>query len=236
MPWLSAGNFDFPPTSSALSEPNGLIAVGGDLCPARILSAYRLGIFPWFDQLQPPLWWTPNPRSVLFPDNLHISKSLGKAIRSGRFTVTADTHFSPVIELCSQPRRGVAGSWITEEMKSAYKQLHQMGFAHSIETWNAGGQLIGGLYGLALGRVFFGESMFSLESNASKTAFAALARHLIHHNYAVIDCQLKTDHLNSLGATDISRARFESILKQHIDSSSPEGKWTECFCWNHENQ
>ncbi len=231
VPWLSTENHSFPPTSTALSEPNGLLAVGGDLNPSRLINAYRLGIFPWFDELQPLLWWSPDPRSVLPPEQIHISKSLKKTIRSERFTVTADTCFEQVIEMCSRARKGVAGTWITKDMKSAYNQLHLMGYAHSIETWNADQQLVGGLYGLALGKVFFGESMFSLESSASKTAFTALALNLKRQGYVLIDCQVESDHLNRLGATNISRECFEQALLTRPDDPLIEWNWPTDFNW-----
>lgn len=234
IPWLSTDNYDFPPTSTALSEPNGLLAVGGDLDPLRLINAYRLGIFPWFDELQPLLWWSPDPRSVLFPDQIHISRSLKKTIRSGRFTITADTCFDKVIEKCSQARKGVSGSWITGEMKFAYQQLHEIGYAHSIETWNSNQQLVGGLYGVALGKVFFGESMFSLESDASKTAFATLTATLKRQGFVLIDCQLESEHLNSLGASNISRENFEEILLNHADTALTERNWTTDFNWTSE--
>jgi leucyl/phenylalanyl-tRNA---protein transferase len=234
IPWLSAENNNFPPTSTALSEPNGLLAVGGDLNPSRLINAYHLGIFPWFDELQPLLWWSPDPRSVIIPENIHISRSLRKTIRSGRFKVTADTCFNRVIELCSKTRNEVVGTWITDEMKAAYNALHSMGYAHSIETWNNDQQLVGGLYGLALGRVFFGESMFSLESDASKTAFVALTSNLRRQGYVLIDCQIESGHMNSLGATNISRERFESMLRDNTNRPSTKSNWQTEFNWTSE--
>tara|TARA_B110000444_G_C18750339_1_gene552465 strand:- start:375 stop:1091 length:717 start_codon:yes stop_codon:yes gene_type:complete len=231
VPWLSPENYNFPSTSTALSEPNGLLAVGGDLDPYRLIRAYQLGIFPWFDELQPLLWWSPNPRSVLFPENIHISKSLKKTIRSRRFTITADKCFEQVIHLCSQARKGISGTWITAKMQSAYKQLHEMGYAHSIEAWNADQQLIGGLYGLAICNVFFGESMFSLESDASKTALVALTLNLERQGYVLIDCQIESSHLNSMGAQNISRRRFEKTLLKKPSEPLIKWNWLTDFNW-----
>ena len=175
--WLdeSAPELNFPPVDLALDEPNGLLAVGGDLSPKRLIKAYRLGIFPWFSNGQPILWWSPNPRAILFPDQLHVSRSLNKAIRRGNLHITLDTAFAEVMQACASPRLQQADTWITAEMHTAYLQLHKMGIAHSVEAW-LDDKLVGGLYGLSIGKVFFGESMFSRVSNASKVAFVYLTK------------------------------------------------------------
>jgi len=232
IPWLSKESYQFPPTSSAMLEPNGLLAVGGDLSATRLVKAYSMGIFPWFSEMQPILWWSPDPRSVLIPDKLHISRSLRKSIRQGIFKVSADRAFTKVVECCSQPRGGETGTWITAEMKDAYSQLHDTGIAHSIEVWDQQNNLVGGLYGVALGKVFFGESMFSIQTDASKVAVVAMVSHLQRYDFSIIDCQIESAHLNSLGATNISRQHFESILDDHIQSPAPTQRWSDNFCWD----
>ena len=218
--WLDPANLDFPATENALDDPNGLLAVGGDLSPERLIAAYRQGIFPWFDASQPILWWSPSPRAVLFPDSIYLSKSLKKRIRRQQYTVTCDQQFQQVIEHCAEiPRAGQDGTWITDEMLEAYCELFAMGIAHSIETWN-NGQLVGGLYGIAIGKVFYGESMFSLSTDASKVAFAHLAKQLENWDFAVIDCQVSNPHLTSLGAEEINREVFSQLLSDNIDSQS----------------
>lgn len=212
LPWLDEySSFDFPPTSRALSHPNGLLAAGGDLSSPRILSAYSRGVFPWFSEGEPILWWTPNPRCVVFPDQAHCSKSLAKVLRKNTFSFSIDTAFSEVINHCSEARADGLGTWITAEMMAAYIELHQQGFAHSVEAWQDG-RLVGGLYGIALGKAFFGESMFSLEPNASKAAFITLAQKLRSLGYKIIDCQVTSNHLLSLGAVEIDRSEFEQVL------------------------
>ncbi len=203
----------FPDIGLALKDPDGLLAVGGKLSTKRLLNAYRQGIFPWYSDDQPVLWWSPNPRLVLFPDKLHISRSLAKLIRRQVFDISFDQAFDRVIEACAASRRDQEGTWITAEMKTAYQALHQQGVAHSVEAWQ-NGELVGGLYGLGIGRAFFGESMFTRVSNASKVAFAALVRRLRRHQYQLIDCQVTTGHLLSLGAEEIPRARFAELLHQ----------------------
>jgi leucyl/phenylalanyl-tRNA--protein transferase len=215
--WLDADDkgYAFPPVEHALREPDGLLAVGGDLAPERILSAYRQGIFPWFSPGQPILWWSPDPRAVLLPEKLKVSRSLRKTINKGSFRVTFDTAFEQVIRACAAtPRRGQPGTWITEEMQQAYIHLHRMGHAHSAESWS-GDDLVGGLYGIRLGRVFYGESMFSRRTDASKVAFVHLVRKLQEEGVVLIDCQVTTDHLLSLGAEEIPRRRFVELLRQH---------------------
>lgn len=217
IPWLEPGSLTFPPTTSALSDPNGLLAVGGDLSPARLIAAYRLGIFPWFDENQPILWWSPNPRAVLFPEKIHISKSLKKKLRQHTVTVTGDQQFLQVVEHCAQvPRSGQDGTWITDDMLDAYSVLHSMGVAHSVEVWQQG-QLVGGLYGLVIGGVFFGESMFSLITDASKIAFVYLSVQLQRWGFALVDCQVTNPHLLSLGVEEIDRTLFSQLLSSNID-------------------
>jgi len=223
IPWLDSGD-PFPEVERALAEPNGLLAAGADLSLPRLLEAYRNGIFPWFSHDQPILWWSPDPRMVLFPAELKISRSLARTLRSTRFEVRADTAFDAVIEGCRQPRRGESGTWITEEMAEAYGTLHRAGFAHSVETW-LDGKLVGGLYGVALGRAFFGESMFARVSDASKVALVALARQLQHWGFGVIDCQMNTAHLASLGAREIPRAEFTRRLRELVHYAPVPVPW-----------
>ena len=205
----------FPPTEHALTDPNGLLAVGGDLTPQRLLHAYSRGIFPWYEPGEPILWWTPNPRAVLFPECFHRSRSLKKLIRSDTWSVAFDHDFEGVIDACAELTPERLETWISDEMKAAYLQLHQLGFAHSVEIY-VEGELAGGLYGVFLGRVFFGESMFSRWSNASKLALHTLCEIGASGGLDMIDCQLPNDHLESLGMQLIQRADFESILKKSI--------------------
>lgn len=201
----------FPDVETALREPDGLLAVGGDLKPERLLLAYRNGIFPWFGPDQPILWWAPDPRLVLFPEQLRISRSLSRTLRKQRFTVTFDTAFAQVVDECAAPRPGQAGTWITPEMQSAYRRMHELGHAHSVECWQHG-ELVGGLYGIAIGHVFFGESMFTRVADASKVGFVTLVQQLQASGYRLIDCQVHTDHLESLGAMMIPRPDFTRLL------------------------
>ena len=202
---------EFPPIENANSE--GLLAVGGDLSPERLKLAYKSGIFPWFNEDTLILWWSPNPRMVLYPDKLRISKSMRRVMSSSKFSLTKNSHFKKVLDKCAKvKRKGQHGTWITEAMKSAYYKLHQQGFAKSYEVWYEE-QLVGGLYGIDLGHVFCGESMFSEKSNASKFAFIHLVERLKEKKYKLIDCQLYTKHLESLGAEEISRKKFIKILK-----------------------
>jgi len=219
--------FQFPNVELALTEPDGLLAVGGDLHPQRLAAAYRRGIFPWYNTGQPILWWAPNPRAVLFPERLKISRSLRKTLRKNLFTVTMDQAFADVVEACSGPRAqdpAEHGTWITPEMKQAYQLLHEQGLAHSLEAWD-GNELVGGLYGVAIGKVFFGESMFTRRTDASKVAFVALAQQLMHWGFAVIDCQIHSEHLESLGAETISRQQFSALLDQHCEEPGQPGPW-----------
>jgi leucyl/phenylalanyl-tRNA--protein transferase len=204
----------FPPLDTALAEPNGLLAVGGCLSVTRLLNAYRHGIFPWYNANEPILWWSPDPRLVLFPERLQVSRSLRKTLRKNIFTVTFDTVFDTVIGACADSRQGREGTWITNDIMRAYHELHLLGFAHSVETW-CEGELVGGLYGVAIGRVFFGESMFHTETDASKAAFAVLVQHLKDWNFELIDCQVYTHHLASLGAELIGRRTFINLLDRY---------------------
>jgi len=213
----------FPPVERALRTPNGLLAVGGGLAPARLLDAYRQGIFPWFNADDPILWWSPDPRMVMFPGEFRISRSLRKTLRKQGFEVRTDTVFEQVMRNCAAPRNGQAGTWIHEEMIDAYTHLHRMGYAHSVETWK-NGELAGGLYGIAIGHMFYGESMFSRYTDASKVAFAHLAAQLRRWNFGMIDCQMNTPHLATLGAREISRTEFVRRLQELIhyrDIASP---------------
>lgn len=210
----------FPPLSTAARRPNGLLAAGGGLAPARLLDAYRRGIFPWFDRGDPVLWWSPDPRMVLFLDELHVARSLARRIRKGGFEVRADTAFSEVMRGCAEPRPDQAGTWIVPEMLRAYRALHEMGFAHSVETW-IDGRLAGGLYGVSIGRMFFGESMFTRVTDASKIALVALVRHLRRWGFELIDCQMKTAHLASFGAREIPRAEFMTYVERLVELPGP---------------
>lgn len=199
-----------------MRDPNGLLAAGGDLSPDRLIQAYRHGCFPWFQDGQPILWWSPDPRTVLLPDELHVSRSLAKVLRQQRYRVTFDTDFAAVIRACAEPRTYADGTWITDSMQAAYLELHQRGLAHSVEVWD-GDALVGGLYGLGMGQLFFGESMFSRADNASKVGFATLVEHLKDWGFVLIDCQMPTQHLESLGARSIPRSEFARYLGQHLD-------------------
>jgi leucyl/phenylalanyl-tRNA--protein transferase len=215
----------FPPIAAALAEPNGLLAAGGDLSPDRLLAAYRSGIFPWYSEGQPILWWSPDPRMVLYVDELRVSRSLRRRVRRGDFDVRIDSAFVDVIEACARtPREGQRGTWITPDIVRAYGELHRRGYAHSVETWRDG-ELVGGLYGLALGKLFFGESMFARETDASKVALVHLVDKLHGLGVPVIDCQQETGHLAGLGARPIARERFAAHLAQLIHSLEPPPGW-----------
>lgn len=221
LPWLPSDSVDFPPLDTALDEPAGLLAAGGALTPEWLLTAYRRGIFPWYSVGQPILWWSPDPRLVLFPDEIHVRRSLAKRLRNAGFQVTFDQAFDAVIEACSSIRADAEGTWITDPMKQAYRRLHRLGYAHSVEVWH-GAQLVGGLYGVSLGKLFFGESMFSRERDASKVALVHLARHMQHRGGGLIDCQMHTSHLVSLGARDIARKEFIDYLDVYVDQPAPD--------------
>jgi len=214
--WLKRNELTFPPLAKALREPDGLLAAGGDLSPERLVAAYRHGCFPWYQDGQPLLWWSPDPRTVLFPDELHVSRSMAKLLRQGRYRVSFDQDFAAVIRACAAPRTYADGTWITDNMQTAYIDLHARGLAHSVEVWE-GDQLVGGLYGLAMGQLFFGESMFSRADNASKVGFTRLVEHLRDAGFALIDCQMPTQHLQSLGARSISRTEFAGYLTRYLD-------------------
>jgi len=228
IPWLSEHTIAFPPIEDALEDPNGLLAAGGDLSAVRLVEAYRSGIFPWFEEGQPILWWSPDPRLILRPGDVHIARSLKKVLRSGRFRVTTDQAFAAVMEECARPRSGQAGTWITDGMKMAYKALFELGYAHSVEVWEQN-QLVGGLYGVAIGQAFFGESMFSRVSNASKIALVTLAQQLQRRGFGFIDCQVETDHLNSMGGKTIARREFRALLQQYTTPAAmarlPPTRW-----------
>ena len=223
IPWLKA-NDAFPPVVRALREPNGLLAAGANLSVPRLLEAYRHGIFPWFSEDQPILWWSPDPRMVLVPAEVNISRSLAKRLRRRDYEVRADTAFGAVIRACAGPREGRPGTWITPAMIEAYEAFHRAGHAHCVETW-IDGELAGGLYGVALGRAFFGESMFTRRTDASKIALAHLARQLERWRYGVIDCQMSTAHLSRLGAREIPRALFIRKLAELVNYPEIGGAW-----------
>ena len=221
--FLLSDDIKFP--SPDLASKSGLLAVGGELSIKRLLCAYSLGIFPWFSKDEPVLWWSPDPRLVLYPEELKISKSLKKTIRHGLFHITADTSFDRVIKACALVKRNNnEGTWIVDEMIKAYSLLHEAGFAHSIEAWYKG-KLAGGLYGVSLGRCFFGESMFTLVSNASKAAFARLVKHLERFSFDLIDCQVPTQHLINFGAREIPRNLFLEQLEDSLKIPAIKGKW-----------
>jgi leucyl/phenylalanyl-tRNA--protein transferase len=215
--WLSAQDAPewFPPLEQALEEPCGLLAAGGNLSPERLIAAYRGGIFPWYSPGQPVLWWSPDPRAVLFPEEFHCSRSLAKTLRNGGFSYSMDRDFAAVIDGCAAPRAASPGTWITSDMRAAYLELYHLGHAHSIEIWR-GAELVGGLYGVRLGGVFFGESMFSRARDASKAALAHLVALCRRNSLAVIDCQLPSRHLTSLGSRTIPRSQFQALLREQV--------------------
>ena len=228
IPWLRPGDppTAFPPVESARTEPDGLLCAGGDLSPGRLLEAYRRGIFPWFSEGQPILWWSPDPRTVLYPAELKVSRSLAKTIRNRGYVITLDRAFGPVMERCADADLRPEGTWISPQMRVAYQHLHETGYAHSVETWD-GDRLVGGLYGISLGRVFFGESMFSLERDASKVALHALVRVMLERGGCLIDCQVASAHLESLGARSIPRRQFVRELADAISGLQPDASWRE---------
>ena len=224
--WLSptADPDAFPPVSEALTEPNGLLAAGGDLQPARLLAAYARGIFPWYEEGQPILWWSPDPRAVLWPDGLKVSRSLRRSLNSDRFEFRVDTAFESVVAACAEPRRYGGGTWITADVAQAYGHLHQLGWAHSFEAWQDGA-LVGGLYGVAIGRVYFGESMFARVTDASKVALVRAVEILRERQFALIDCQVASAHTTSLGAVTIPRAAFLRLLGELCNPPGSAQSW-----------
>jgi len=230
VPPLSKYSYSFPDPNMASDE--GLLAYGGDLSSNRVISAYSKGIFPWFNDTDPILWWSPNPRMLLYPNNFKTSKSFARVIRNAGFRVTFDNDFENVIKFCANtPRDGQDGTWITTQMQEAYTRLHHEGFAHSVEVWLEE-QLVGGLYGISLGKAFFGESMFSHVSNASKIAFRALSDVLDGRGYHFIDCQMQTDHLASMGAVEVPRARYLQELEKTLENGGDLGYWHD-FKWQY---
>lgn len=225
----------FPPAQ--LADDQGIIAIGGDLSPERVLVAYASGIFPWFSKGDPIIWWSPDPRLILQPGDLHVSQSMKKLIKQKRYHITMDKNFLHVIRQCAAPRSYQKETWITSDMQKAYKKLHDLGFAHSLEIWEKNtantptetkrqkAELVGGLYGISLGKCFFGESMFSRKSNVSKLAFITLAQTLFQAGFEMIDCQLPTDHLKSMGAKEVSRDTYLSLLEAHLTFPTVRGKW-----------
>ena len=221
--WLDAHQ-PFPPVHRALREPNGLLAAGGELSVERLLEAYRNGIFPWYSTGEPVLWWSPDPRMTLVPRDISVSRSLRKRLRRRDCEIRTDTCFTDVMHACAEPRRGEPGTWITDEMVAAYTALHRQGWAHSVETWS-GDELVGGLYGVAIGRMFFGESMFSRASDASKVALVHLTRQLERWQFGLIDCQMSTPHLESMGAREMPRKDFMRALTELVNYPTRLGKW-----------
>ncbi|KAF3982637.1 MAG: leucyl/phenylalanyl-tRNA--protein transferase [Methylococcales symbiont of Hymedesmia sp. n. MRB-2018] len=217
-------NQDFPAIETALKDPDGLLAAGGCLSSQRLINAYQLGIFPWYSPEEPILWWAPNPRLVLFPDKLRTSRSLKKTIRKEQFRITFDQAFPQVMQYCAAPRDKETSTWITEEIYQAYNHLHQQGISHSVEVWFSN-ELVGGLYGVAIGQVFFGESMFHKKTDASKVAFYYLTIQLSQWGYQLIDCQVQSNHLSSLGAQEIDRKEFSSLLKRHCCLQPHDKAW-----------
>jgi leucyl/phenylalanyl-tRNA--protein transferase len=222
--WLAAGE-PFPPVESALKDPNGLLCAGGDLGATRLLEAYRRGIFPWYSGDEPILWWSPDPRLVLYCAELKVSRSLAKSLRNRGFELRIDTAFRQVLAACAGPRADGGGTWLGEDMRIAYARLHRAGQAHSFETWR-GGELVGGLYGVSLGRMFYGESMFSRATDASKVALVGLVGELRRRDIPLIDCQVRTPLLASLGAREIPRRAFLRELAALVHYDAPPGKWT----------
>lgn len=215
----------FPPLKRARADLGGLLAVGADLSPERLLEAYSHGIFPWGTLEGYPLWYSPDPRMVLFPEEFRLSRSLRRTLQQGRYRVRFDSDFAAVIRACAEtPRPGQDGTWISEEMQAAYLRLHELGWAHSVESW-AGGELVGGLYGLAIGKMFYGESMFARQNDASKVAFAHLVRYLVGERFGMIDCQMRTRHLASLGAREIPRLEFSDRMSRLLAAPHPRVPW-----------
>ena len=224
--WISSDDPPeaFPEIESAFDIPDGLLAAGGDLSPERLLYAYRHGIFPWYDSGQPILWWSPDPRCVLRPHEFHASKRLRRSLSRSKLEVSFNQAFSAVITACAEDRIGQQGTWITDDMADAYSRLHQQGWAHSIEIWQEN-RLAGGLYGLAIGRAFFGESMFSRQTNASKASMLALCQHMVLNDFEILDCQVESPHLVSLGASLMPRNKFAAVLRRACNTNSQYLDW-----------
>jgi len=214
----------FPDPALAANEPNGLLAVGGELSRQRLMQAYRQGIFPWYSEGQPILWWSPDPRTVLYPENIHVSRSLKKRLRRGGLTLKFDTHFEAVIKACAEPRSDQDGTWLLPEMQKAYMELFRHGHTHSIELWNQD-ELVGGMYGVAIGRAFFGESMFSRIPDASKIVMVYAAEQMLAHDFMFLDCQVFNPHLASMGAVEIARGHFLQKLHQAVKGAPRPGMW-----------
>ena len=225
--WLDPSNSDvpFPDVEQALANPEGLLAAGGDLSSSRLLKAYTQGIFPWYENGQPILWWSPNPRGVLFTKKLRISTSLRKTLRKHKWTVTFDGDFKKTVAACAAPRSYARGTWITSEMTDAYIKLHKLDHAHSIELWDYQERIVGGIFGVLIGKMFFGESMFSFQTNASKVALVYLVTHLHHWGFPMLDCQLPSAHLASLGAEAISRTEYINIIRPLCKENLSTFKW-----------
>jgi len=222
---LRPNDSSFPAAELALKEPNGLLAIGGDLSPARLLSAYLHGIFPWFsDDSGPIMWWSPDPRAVIFPDRVKVSRSLRRTLARGAFEIRLDTEFDEVVRGCAAPREGDPRTWITPAIRAAYGELHRLGYAHSVETW-AGSELVGGLYGVSIGRMFFGESMFARRTDSSKVALVRLTDQLIRWHFELIDCQVMNPHLQSLGAIEMPRREFLARLRNNPQHVTRRGLW-----------
>jgi len=215
----------FPPLEQALIEPDGLLAAGGDLSPGRLINAYQHGVFPWFNEGEPILWWSPDPRCILYPEKLKISRSLKKTLNRKPFEIRMDTCFAEVVKACAAPRTKQAGTWITDDMFNAYINMHELGYAHSVECWQDG-ELVGGLYGIAMGQIFFGESMFSKQSNASKVALVHLCEYLQQHDFKLIDSQVHTEHMESMGAEMIPRTEFEGLVKKYAKQKNKPEIWS----------
>lgn len=234
LPWLPSHGLDFPPPEQALREPSGLLCAGGDLSPERLERAYREGIFPWYEAGSPILWWSPDPRTVLRPDTLHISRSLRRRLNRRDYRVTADTAFDAVVAACAAPRADTGETWITPEMAAAYGRLHRLGLAHSVEVWStdtAPVTLIGGIYGVGLGRCFFGESMFSRATGGSKIALVHLLGQMRSWEMPLLDCQLHNAHLASLGARPMRRAAFLAELRLLLERPAPPSPWSLDYAW-----
>jgi leucyl/phenylalanyl-tRNA--protein transferase len=228
IPILRAGAHEaFPPVESALDEPNGLLAAGGDLSPRRLLDAYRHGVFPWFSEGEPILWWSPDPRMVFATDHVHVSTRLQRSLKRSDWTVRADSAFVEVVRACAAPRRGHSGTWITRAMLNAYLALHELGYAHSVEVCGIDGRLVGGIYGVAIGRMFFGESMFSGATNGSKVALIALCRALDSWRFPLLDAQVASPHLQTMGAFEMQRAQFIAHVQSATADPLSPGNWRE---------